>query len=144
MGRSFWRAQRDGLSACRRALPSSVDSDRLWAIFTPSGRLRRLKRWRVLSNSSPHLHPDTQNEKGPPMGTLCHLARPERLLETAQRLFQPCGLRGYAAPDQNAGAFCRTAVLIFIQTPKMKKGPRWGPFVIWRARRDSNSRPLGS
>ena len=30
------------------------------------------------------------------------------------------------------------------RTPKMKKGPRWGPFVIWRARRDSNSRPLGS
>ena len=29
-------------------------------------------------------------------------------------------------------------------TPKMKKGPRWGPFVIWRARRDSNSRPPGS
>ena len=30
------------------------------------------------------------------------MARPERLLETAQWLFQPYGLRGYAAPDQNA------------------------------------------
>ncbi len=25
-----------------------------------------------------------------------------------------------------------------------KKGPRWGPLFVWRARRDSNSRPLGS
>jgi hypothetical protein len=29
------------------------DSDRLSTIFTTSGRLRRLKRWRVLSNSRP-------------------------------------------------------------------------------------------
>ncbi len=60
-------------------------------------------------------------------------AAPERLLETAQWLFQPCGLRGCAAPDQNAGAFCRTAALIFIQTPKKQKGPIKGPFSFWRA-----------
>ena len=32
----------------------------------------------------------------------------EGLLETALRLLQPFGLRGYAAPDHNALAFCRT------------------------------------
>jgi len=37
--------------------PGEIDSDRPGAIFTPSGCLRRLKRCRVLSNSSPHLHP---------------------------------------------------------------------------------------
>jgi len=56
-------------------------------LFCPCGRLRRLKRYRVLSNSSTQLHPDTQNDKRAPVGD---------------------------------------------------------PFVIWRARRDSNSRPPGS
>ena len=28
-------------------------------VFTPSGRLRRLKRWRVFSNRSSRIHPDT-------------------------------------------------------------------------------------
>ena len=31
-----------------------------------------------------------------------------------------------AAPDQNAGAFCRTVVLIFIQDTQNKKGPHKG------------------
>ncbi len=36
-----------------------MDSDRLMAIFTPLGRLRRLKRWRVLSNKVLFLGRDT-------------------------------------------------------------------------------------
>jgi hypothetical protein len=51
-----------------RRVPGETDSDGLRALFTPSGRLRRLKRWRVLSNSISHRDPDTQNEKGPPFG----------------------------------------------------------------------------
>ena len=52
----------------------------------------------------------------------------ERLLETARWLFQPCGLRGCAAPDQNAGAFCRTAALIFIRNSQNTKRPHEGAF----------------
>jgi hypothetical protein len=36
-----------------RTASGEMDSDRLWAIFTPAGRLWRLKRWRVFSNSRP-------------------------------------------------------------------------------------------
>jgi len=31
--------------------PGEIDQNSLWAVLTPSGRLWRLKRWRVLSNS---------------------------------------------------------------------------------------------
>ena len=66
-------------------MPGEIDSDRLWAIFTPAGRLRRLQRSRVLSNRTSHLHPDTPNTKGPRKGTLLYLARPERFeLPTAR------------------------------------------------------------
>ena len=37
-------------AVCRMAMPCSVDSNRPAPIFAPAGRLRRPKRWRVLSN----------------------------------------------------------------------------------------------
>ena len=60
------------------------------------------------------------------MGPLVYLARPERLIQIALGRSSP--LRG-ASGVQNARAFCRTGALIFIPTHKIKKGPRWDPFV---------------
>ena len=51
------------------------------------------------------------------------MARPERLIQIALGRSSP--LRG-ACGVQNAGAFCRTAVLIFIQNTQNEKGPPMG------------------
>ena len=70
------------------------------------------------------------------------MARPERLTRIALKRFSP--LRG-ACGAQNAAAFCRTGVLIVTRDTAKQKGALNGPlFVLWRARRDSNSRPPGS
>jgi len=58
---------------------------------SPSGDLHpcgahfvRLKRWRVFSNRSSHLRPDTPKNKKAPKGTFQFLARPERLIQAGQ------------------------------------------------------------
>ena len=47
----------------KNGAPDRIDSDRLRAIFTPLGRLRRLKRWRVLSNNVRLLGRDTPGKQ---------------------------------------------------------------------------------
>ena len=46
------------VNSVRPLLPGEIDSYRSEAILAPAGRLRRPKRWRVLSNWSSHLDPE--------------------------------------------------------------------------------------
>ena len=59
--------------------------------------------------------------KGPPLGTLCHLARPERWasLRSACRRASP-------SSDRTLEIECNPEL-------KKKKGPRWGPFIFFGA-----------
>ena len=49
----------------RHFAPGRIDSDRLWPIFAPAGRRRRLNRCAIHRTGRPNLSPDAPNKKGP-------------------------------------------------------------------------------
>ena len=81
-----WNEESLSLRGFFTGAPDRIDSDRLKAIFTPLGRLRRLKRWRVLSNNVRLLGRDTPvNKNGLTRGPFSFTGAPDRI-----RTCDPC------------------------------------------------------
>ncbi len=87
------------------------------------------------------LQPQTTSRA--PCGARCCLARPERLLRASCP--RPFGLAALRADSFKIAPGDFVKLLSFeFSSLKQPAGPLAGPAVVWRARRDSNSRPLGS